>query len=313
MADLNIRTLEGRDLASVVRVWNAALARNPINETRFVRMVLGDADYWPGEDSGFFVAARHEEPAGFCRAIVRRCPNDRLGLEPHDGWIPVLAVDPSHQRRGIGSALLRVALEYFQKQGRRRVWVCGTPTSAPGSFVPGVDLDAWPAALTLFEKSGFVVDQHAYSMAREIMDVDVTGFRRMAWESGPEVQVVALTPERVHDLVVFLDTALPGAWCIAARAKIQSGALREILVAVRDGQIVGYCQWAGEHFGPFGIAPEARNQRIGAKLFTEALVRIRQAGGRTVWFNWADENARRFYERFGLRVTRRFAVLRKDL
>ena len=55
------------------------------------------------------------------------------------------------------------------------------------------------------------------------------------------------------------------------------------------------------------------NQRVGAKLFTEALRHIRQAGGRRVWFNWADGRAKRFYERFDLKVTRRFVVLRKDL
>jgi ribosomal protein S18 acetylase RimI-like enzyme len=94
---------------------------------------------------------------------------------------------------------------------------------------------------------------------------------------------------------------------------VQRGALEEVLVAVLDGEVVGYCQWTGEHFGPFGVAPQVRNRRIGAKLFVEALRRIRAAGGGTVWFNWADRDARRFYERFGLQVNRRFAVLRKNL
>ncbi len=57
----------------------------------------------------------------------------------------------------------------------------------------------------------------------------------------------------------------------------------------------------------------SRGQRIGAKLFVEAARRIRAADGRSVWFNWADDDAARFYGRFGLAATRRFAILRCDL
>ncbi|MCP4593957.1 MAG: GNAT family N-acetyltransferase, partial [bacterium] len=142
---------------------------------------------------------------------------------------------------------------------------------------------------------------------------DVHAYGQDAWATGANVAVTSLTPEAVHDLFAFLADALPGSWNIAARAKIQRGDLHEVLIARSGARVVGYCQWTGEHFGPFGVAPAERSQRIGAKLFVEAVRRIRDAGGRHVWFNWADSNARRFYERFGLTVTRRFTVLRKEL
>ena len=309
MSDAGIRTLHGKDLAAVVRIWNRALIRNPLTVDRFVSLVLGDADYWPGDDSGFFVATRGDAVVGFLRAIIRRVPNDRLGLEPEDGWIPYLAVDPAQQRTGLGSALLRAAQAYFDRHGRRRVWVCGTTTSAPGSIVPGVDVDTQAPALALFEKHGFAIAQQAFSMSREVVDVDVAAFERWAWETGPDVRIEALTPGRVQDLFTFLAASLPGSWNLAARGKLQSGAWHEMLLALAGDVVVGYCQWTGEHFGPFGVAPGSRHQRIGAKLFTEAVRRIRAADGRTVWFNWADESAERFYDRFGLHVTRRFAVL----
>jgi ribosomal protein S18 acetylase RimI-like enzyme len=150
-------------------------------------------------------------------------------------------------------------------------------------------------------------------MARSIVDFDVEEHRRAAWDSGPDIAVSTLPPDRVDDFLTFVADALPGAWCLAGRAKVQSGRLQEVLIATLDGRIVGYCQWDGEHFGPFGVSPAARNQKVGAKLFTEAVQRIREADGRTVWFNWADENAKRFYDRFGLEVTRRFAILRKAI
>ena len=311
MSPIAIRTLCGDDLPAIIDVWNRALVRNPISSARLVSMVFADPDYWPGDDSGFFVATCGGKLAGFLRAIIRRVPNDRLGLEPENGWIPYLAVDPACQRSGIGTQLLAAAIKYFAQHGRTRVWVCGTTTSAPGSIFPGVDVDAYPRALPLFQKHGFVVDQQGFSMSREVVDFDVPAFERWAWETGPEVRVESLTPGRVQDLFVFTAESRPGSWNIAARAKVQSGALHEMLIGLLDGRVVGYCQWTGEHFGPFGVASGLRKQRIGAKLFTEAVRRIRAADGRTVWFNWADEDAKRFYDRFGLNVTRRFAVLRR--
>jgi ribosomal protein S18 acetylase RimI-like enzyme len=61
------------------------------------------------------------------------------------------------------------------------------------------------------------------------------------------------------------------------------------------------------------VREDVRGKKLGAKLFCEAVRRIKAADGRTVWFNWADEGPARFYERHGLRITRRFAIMRKDL
>jgi len=309
MKHVRIRTLEGCDLEPVLGIWNRALTRDPISAERFVQVVLADADYWQGPDSGFFIAELDDRPAGFLRAIIRRQPNDRLGLEPEDAWIPYFAVDPAFQRRGVGRALVDAALDWLRRQGRQRIWVCGTPTSAPGSIVPGVDVDAYPAALTLLRRYGFEEEQPAFSMAREIVDFDVDRYRQWAGEGATEPRIGSPEPGQLPALLDFLAEALPGAWNIAARQKIRSGALHELLIAETNGRVVGYCQWSGEHFGPFGVAPEARRQHVGARLFTEAVQRIRAAGGRRVWFNWANDAARRFYERFGLHVTRRFTIL----
>jgi GNAT superfamily N-acetyltransferase len=314
MKDTVIRTFVGADVEPVIAIWNRALKRDPIHTGRFVSWLFGDPDYWPGDDSGFFVAVRDGRPAGFVRAIVRRWPNDRVGLELRDGWIPVMAVDPEHQQSGVGHALLKSALDYLRKAGRKRVWMCGNTGSAPGYVFPGVDKDAYPGALALLQAAGFVVDHEPVAMSGPIVDFDAETFHRQAWETGRDVQVASLTPERVQDFMDFMARAFPGDWNIAARAKVRAGALHEVLIAsLGDGDILGYCQWEGEHFGPFGVAAEARNRKVGAKLFTEAVRRIRAADGRTVWFNWADEDAARFYSRFGLTVTRRFAILRKEL
>jgi mycothiol synthase len=311
--DIKIRTLQGEDVKEVVAIWNRALKRDPMTLGRFVASILADADYRPGPDSGFFVAEKEGRPVGFLRAIIRYWPNDRVGTEPEDGWIPVMAVDPDYQRKGIGRALVAQAIDFFREHNRKRIFVCGNTGSAPGYIFPGVDKDAYAGALKLFEGAGFVVDHEPVAMMREIVDFDVEEFEKTAWEKGKEVQVESLSTERIQDFFDFLAREFPGDWNIVARMKVKSGAMDEILIALLDGKVVGYCQWEGEHFGPFGVGEGARNQRVGAKLFTEAVKRIRQVDGRIVWFNWADEGAARFYRRFGLGVTRRFSILRKDL
>jgi mycothiol synthase len=308
-----IHMLQGSDVAAVVSIWNRALIRDPITEGRFVSNVLADPDYWAGEDSGFFVAAGTGRAVGFLRAIIRRMSNDRAGIEPDLGWIPVVAVTPEYQRQEIGTALLTAALEWFKKHRRRRIWVCGNSGSAPGYTFPGVDMEAYPGGMALLRKAGFVVDRESEGMSCEAVRFDVDAYRREAWKTGGDVKIATLTPRRVDDFVTFLAESFPGDWNTAARGKIRAGLLHEVLIAIVNDRVVGYCQWEGEHFGPFGVNAEFRNRRIGTKLFVEAVQRIREADGRTVWFNWAETDAARFYRRFGMEATRRFAIFRKEL
>jgi GNAT superfamily N-acetyltransferase len=313
MSTATIRAFVSGDLEPVVALWNSALRRDPISMGRFTSWLFGDPDYWPGDDSGFFVATQGKAVVAFLRAIIRRWPNDRVGLEPERGWMPVLAVAPGHQRQGIGTALLERGLAYLRAAGRQQVWVCGNTGSAPGYVFPGVDQDAYAGGLALLRKHGFVVDHEPVSMSREAVDFDVEKCHQEAWKTGTDVKVASLTPGRVQEFLVFMADVFPGDWNMAARAKIRAGALHEVLIALQGETIVGYCQWEGEHFGPFGVTAAIRSQGIGAKLFVEAVRRIRAADGRTVWFNWADEAAARFYGRFGLKAQRRFAMLRRDL
>lgn len=310
---VGIRPLKSADLSAILSIWNRALVRDPINQGRLVSMIYGDPDYQAGEDSGFFVATRGSQPVGFLRAAIRRWPNDRLGIEPEDGWLPVVAVDPDHQRSGVGTALLERALDYFRRHGRKKIWVCGHTGSAPGYVFCGVDKDAYPGGLKLLAKAGFKVRNEPVSMTREVVTFDVDRLAREAVQACPDAEVANLTPERIDDFFGFLAESFPGDWNIAARAKVRAGLLHEVLIATMAGRVVGYCQWEGEHFGPFGVSAAVRNKKVGARIFVEAVRRIREADGRTVWFNWADEDAARFYRRFGLQAQRYFAILTKDL
>jgi len=69
----------------------------------------------------------------------------------------------------------------------------------------------------------------------------------------------------------------------------------------------------GEQFGPFAVHPAEAGRGVGTVLFHRAVERMRQKGRQNLWLAWTHGEAQRFYERNGLVVRRRHAVLRRDL
>ena len=53
---------------------------------------------------------------------------------PDRGWISMLAVHPSAQRRGVAAALLEAGEAFLRARGRRRILLGGDPAH----FFPGV-------------------------------------------------------------------------------------------------------------------------------------------------------------------------------
>ena len=74
------------------------------------RKVGAIADDCQAQPDGVFVA---EDAAGRVVGYVTTRLNPLSGV----GWIPNLAVDPAHQGRGLGRALLEYALEFFRRSG----------------------------------------------------------------------------------------------------------------------------------------------------------------------------------------------------
>ncbi len=62
------------------------------------------------QPDGVFVALSEEDK-------VVGYVTTRLSQTSRIGWIPNLAVDPSHQGKGLGRALLEAALDYFRANG----------------------------------------------------------------------------------------------------------------------------------------------------------------------------------------------------
>ena len=96
--------------------------------------------------------------------------------------------------------------------------------------------------------------------------------------------------------------------------KISEGGFSEnqITVVVHNDEIIGYCQFEGSHFGPFGVSDKFQGKGIGTVLLAKTIERMKSEGFHDAWVTWTDDIAAKVYGKFGFKETRRFALLRKE-
>lgn len=306
---VHLRSYQPDDMETVIRLWNRCLPRDPVTERIFMRKVLMDPNLDLG---GCLVAENRGQIVGFVLALVRRVPLGALGLQEDTGWISALFVHPDGRRKGIGGQLMEAALDFLRSRGRRIVWFS---SYTPNYFTPGVDLDVHAEAMPFFERYGFEKAIEVMGMAGSILDLRIPDGVRTCEERLKDegISVQPLEPKYTFVLLSFLETHFPGDWSLVAWMKLMQGAdLDEFLIALSDdGQVVGYAQYEGEHFGPFGVSEVFRGKGVGSVLFYKTVQQMKAKGYRYIWVAWTHGGAVRFYERAGMRQNRRHAIMRK--
>lgn len=303
----------------VIDLWNRWLRYDPVTMAVFERKVLLDPNFEP---EGLKLAYCRGSVVGFSISIVRRYPLYYQGLEGGRGWITVLAYDPA--RPEAGEALLDASLKYFKERGRREVLF--SPYT-PNYFFPGVDPDRYPWLLKLLELQGFQRVYEALSMDAQLwpdftVPEEVEKLERKL--EGEGIVVRHLETRDVYPFLSFLERNFPADWYRHALELLQSGCEKgQILVAVKGGEVVGYCQYwhsedyhwhkPGAHFGPFGVREDMRGMGIGTVLLAKCLWEMRARGIHNAFVLWTDEAAARLYSRFGFKVTRKYYVMRREL
>ena len=309
---VSLRPYRCSDERSLLALWNAALPHDPIDAQTLRRKVLLDPNFDPAR---LLVAEVEGRLAGFCLCLIRRVPMEGGGLEPERGWITAFGVAPEVRRQGLGSALLERALELFRSAGRSEVSIA---PYVPNYFVPGVDESHYAEGLAFLQGCGFEVVSRPLSMDASIVLFDYAPFQ--AREDGLREEGIEVRSLRAHEmplLLTFLREHTSPDWLRDARELLTDttrglATAAQFTVAVTDGQIVGYCQFRGEHFGPFGVREDLRGRGIGTVLLAKCLETMKTHGLHNAWVLWtSDETAERVYSRFGFRETRRFSVLRR--
>ncbi len=302
------------DFFSLQALLGRVMAADPDVPAAFARKALLDPNF---DRQGLLLARdpHGEDLLGFALAVARKQvledgPDDR-----DHGYVTLFGVSPPARRQGLGRALFAAAEGYLRKRGCTSALVS---PYAPNGFTPGVDVEAYPEALSFLAALGYAESERPLAM-----DLNLVGYRTPEWVRIKEkwlrnVSFSDFQPRHLTPLVDFLQKHFPGDWQSRVRGAITAilaGAPPERLWLAEDanGSILGFAQWEDERFGPFGVAQREQGRGIGAVLLDHALRAMRARGLHNAWFLWTDEKTAALFSGFGFRETRRFAVFRKAL
>jgi GNAT superfamily N-acetyltransferase len=207
------------------------------------------------------------------------------------GSIRLLAVDPSHRRRGLGRALLDEAEAHLRRAGATRFRVGG---DAPRYLWPGVDVTDL-GLLALLEAAGYARGEAALNLEVPLDAIPPAPTEPSAATTVAEVTTWCRT-HWPHWEVEFV-AAAERAGLSAARddAGITALCARDVL---RDGWI-----------GPVASRPDLVGHGAGRGPLLHALHALRASGRDRAEIAWAGPL--RPYLAVGARPGRTFVVLRK--
>ena len=284
-----------------VLLWNAALGDTfPLRDVLFRQNTVDDPHFDP---AGCWVARapRGERLLGLCLAKIAREPLGTDGLLEDRGWVSVLVVHPSTQRRVIGTALLQQAEAFFRAQGRRRIVLGGDPAH----FFPGVL--AGTSAVAFFESRGYHFKGEAFDLGRSIREYRTSPGIHAVLRAHPELAVRPLRPDEGEALLAFLAAVFPGRWQYTVERFLAGGGpLTDIMGVVRGREVLGFAHlfhsrsrwigpsiaWAGRDasrlggLGPMGVDPALRGRGLGLALLDRAMAHLASLGVDEMVIDW---------------------------
>ena len=230
------------------------------------------------------------------------------------GSIPLLVVDPAHQRRGVGTRLLEA--------GMGRLGQLGATTVALGSggndyIWPGVP-DDLPGAVEFFRARGWGFDHTVIDLVADLRRYEApAGVGERAGRAGITIEVMA-GPERA-EVMAFEAATFPD-W-VGWFERLDSSAL---VARDRAGAVAGTLLFRGPlgatiyepllgpdagTIGCVGVAAPARGAGVGSAMVARASELLRDAGTRACHIGWTRRE--RFYTRVGYSPWRRYHMARR--
>lgn len=312
---VRIRPYAPADEGPLLAIWNEAMGADRIDAAGWRARVLLDPNFVA---AGCPVAVDAQgRLVGFMLALARQVPYFTDGLQREQGWITAFGVLPAARRAGVGTALLEHACAWLAAGGARQVDIA---PYVPNYVLPGVDVAAYADAVAFLERRGFRTLSRPLSMRAEIaafrVPPDIAAAQ--ARLAGEGIVVERATAADIVPVREFLHRCFSWDWVRFAGEIMEAlfaGDPRQVglLTAKQGGVVVGYAQFRGERFGPFGVDPALRGRGVGRVLLAQTLLDMRARGFHCAWFLWTSDHAARLYARCGFREVRRFAVMRREL
>lgn len=311
---VRLRTHRRGDAERLVGLVNKAMPADAVTAEGFAENVFLDSNFDP---DGLIVAEVDDHPVGFAYAVRQRSTMG-IPVPEEGGWITLFAVHPAHRRRGIGTAVLTAAVDFLRRNGSAWVVVSGYP---PAYFLPGVDPEAYPAAVPCLERLGFDTTSHPVAMDAPLHSYATPGqvLELTATRESEGYTFADAGPDDMAELIRHASNDLAPDWGEALRASaIRHRRLDRTRIA-RDpgGTIVGFATYGAysgipDRFGPFGVLGDQRGTGLGRILLHQTMTRMRAEGAHVAWFLWTGENspAGHLYRSAGFVTTRRFQVMK---
>jgi ribosomal protein S18 acetylase RimI-like enzyme len=236
------------------------------------------------------------------------------------GSVPLLLVDPAHQRRGVGTRLLDAAL--------RQLGAAGVGTVRLGSgghdrIWPGVP-DDLAGAVRFFEASGWAWDDAVIDLVG-----DLRGYRALPGvherAAGAGVTIAPCDDRDRARVLAFEAETFP--WWLRW---FEPGDSSILMASDAAGRVVGSLLYRGPGnvpgevsvfdpmLGPMagtigcvGVAAQAEGRGIGSAMVTRASELLRDAGTRLCHIGWTTREA--FYVRVGYSRWRRYLMSSRQL
>jgi ribosomal protein S18 acetylase RimI-like enzyme len=243
------------------------------------------------------------------RGYVAHVGNQVVGAVAIDRAIVFIAVDPDHQRGGLGSLLLRHALEDLAAAG-----VAAVSVGAGGAdyIWPGVPTDL-PAALGFFSAHGWSWDDTTTDLLLDLQSAPIVELVDR-FPAPPDVVLATIEPHEMDEVMAFEEQHFPY-W---ARWFIDS---QSVLVARRDDHIRGtllirgpgpvHTCWTmlGDNCGTItcvGVDPGYQNLGIASALVARASTELAARGVGPCVIAWSTRD--RLYGRLGYRPWREYRL-----
>jgi predicted N-acetyltransferase YhbS len=305
-------------IRQVAELWNAACGQDLAISEHFVRFNLSGAS--AAEVSGCLTTSRGQ-PVGF--VVVSTNRKEIAGFSQPCGWIDALAVLPSARRQGLGAQLLAWAENWLSARG----CPCARLGGSLRPFAPGLPVQL--GSEVFFLKRGY----KARSQADRVWDVArcLDGYRTPAFVDKLPLEARPLQASETGMLDRFLAREFPGLWHFEFQEHLRlGGQLADYLALWSERGIDGFCQvtfansarpierfyphglprpWG--QLGPIGVSADRRGQGYGSTLLDAGLHYLRDQGVAGCVIDWTHLPA--YYERFGFRRHREYAILVKEL
>jgi GNAT superfamily N-acetyltransferase len=292
MKNIQLQTWNpAQTIGPLLKLWQAALDTTwPITSEGLLSTIL-ESGY---QEGNCVVAIRDKRIVGV--VII----NQQKGNQARRGFIMCLLVAPEQQRQGIGTLLLREAIERLKQRGAKTIYLGGGPDAY---FWGGVPTNL-PDAVAFFQAYGWRLEN-----TEERIDVDLTmdlqGYAtpNWVWERVSNANIsIAIAQPQEHDEILRFERQYFPNWGNAVENAFTSG--RSVVVArTSQGEIAGTCiaylpgrgydcLWSellGSKtgcLGEVGVAGRFRGQGVGMALSAKATEVFVESGNTTGYVRW---------------------------